>query len=386
LKSVAALAVRKGVVGERPIVNLENVASGLGSLVGECPIGLSSDMLAFEVGDVLFSKLRPYLAKSFLVAQPMFGTAEFLSIVPGPLVDARFLRYVTLSEPWVDWANATSYGTKMPRTSWEAMGEFRLDWPSHDQQRHIADWLDDQVARLDRAVQLRDRQIGLATEWRASALGELFAGDWTLTRLKHLVRRGISYGVLVPRFVENGGVRLIRVSDLEELPKRADALVQIETEQSLEYRRTVVSSGDVLVTVVGATAGKAAVVPEIAAGSNVSRAIARLQVAEGSIDSRLLWGWTLTPDYWRQVELAISNATAQPLLNIGDLSNFQIRVPINASESARASNRVGEIVETHARLSRAAVRSSALLREKRQALITAAVTGQFDVTTARSVA
>lgn len=143
---------------ELPVVNLDGIGQGTGSLIETPEIAAADGHLRFHPGDVLFSKLRPYLAKSWLVDCDSHGTSELLAFTPGSDVDARFLLYVTLSSPWLEWAEVTSYGTKMPRTSWENLADYRIWTPPLEVQRRIADFLDDQVDRIDHAIQ----QIGRA--------------------------------------------------------------------------------------------------------------------------------------------------------------------------------------------------------------------------------
>ncbi len=285
-------------------LGLEHLESGSGRLsVDPLPSKEAPDALVYEADDVLFGKLRPYLAKSYLATQHGTCTSELLVMRAGPAIDPRFLHYLTLSAPFLGWAATTSYGSQMPRTSWEAMSDFATWLPEVDEQRRVAAFLDVETTRIDRLSELRGSTAELVKAWRQSALSELFSTQgWQQEKLKHLLVRGICYGVLVPNFVPSDGVPLIRVSDLDDLRHRAVELVQIDRAQSNEYRRTVVEVGDLLVTVVGATAGKAALVPEVARGFNISRAVARVRLATG-VDPYLVWTWTLAPHFLEQVAL-----------------------------------------------------------------------------------
>ena len=57
-----------------------------------------------------------------------------------------------MAAPFVEWAVATSEGTKMPRTSWEKVGEYRAWVPSLLEQRTIADFLDIETGRVDHLI------------------------------------------------------------------------------------------------------------------------------------------------------------------------------------------------------------------------------------------
>ena len=160
LRRIASLRVEPS-CENRPLITLEAVGQGTGQLVEAPTTSEPVGQIRFEPGDVLFGKLRPYLAKSWLVEYPCHGSSEFLALVPGPMIAPEYLRYVALSQPWSEHAEVTSYGTKMPRTSWEAIGELSIPLPPLEEQRRIANYLDDQTTRIDQAIQLRQQQLQL---------------------------------------------------------------------------------------------------------------------------------------------------------------------------------------------------------------------------------
>jgi type I restriction enzyme S subunit len=137
----------------------------------------------------------------------------------------------------------------------------------------------------------------------------------------------------------------------------------------------LVEAGDVLVSVVGSV-DKCAVVPPTLAGANVARAVARLRPS-ADLSPELLEAWMLTPSYLRQVALATGSDTAQPTLNMGDLANFRLHLP----ESRAGMERLTAEIQERRAVADAALRAIdhqvALLHERRQALLTAAVTGKL---------
>ena len=307
-------------------------------------------------------------------------------IRPGREVDPRFLYWTLRSQPVREQAAIAATGVTRFGLRQDGIKNVTMHLPDLADQRRVANFLDKETARIDRLLALLGRRLSLLAAWRASALSAtLTEAGARASRLKYLLRRSICYGVLVPAFVPSGGVPLIRVSNLDDLDGAAPTLVQIEHSQAMEYRRTLVKSGDLLIAVVGATAGKAAIVPVVAEGFNVSRAVARVQLLE-DLDPFLVWCWTQSSEFLRQVALATSSATAQPLLNVGDLSNFAVTLPNDAGSRARAVARAREVESRHRRLSRSTLAQISLLKERREAVTAAAVTGQLDVATARGVA
>lgn len=263
----------------------------------------------------------------------------------------------------------TAYGVLLPKP------------PSLTEQRRIADFLDVETSRIDRLRNRRRRQLGLLVARESVKLSDAFRSCKTgrETRLKYLMRVKPRYGVLVPSFVDEG-VRFIRVNDLLDLSGRAQSLAQIPSELSKQYARTVTLPGDVLLSVVG-TMGRAAVVPPELAGANVARAVASLRPLE-AIDPHLVATWLRTSDFLRQALDATGSDTAQPTLGMEDLGNIRLVWPSDTGDQNHLALRVTEIQEAHAKLATTLERQNELLVRRRQALITAAVTGQFDVFTA----
>lgn len=167
LKNLVTHIVEKNDGTLREFVALENLHSGSGSLnSGELEFKAAEDSLQHKKGDVLFSKLRPYLAKSHLAKVARTGTSELMVLRAGRDLDSRYLFYTSLSRPWIDWAVATSYGSKMPRTSWEGMADYRLHVPPLEEQRRIADFLDAETSRIDELVALTRVQLTVLAERR----------------------------------------------------------------------------------------------------------------------------------------------------------------------------------------------------------------------------
>ena len=124
LKGIVSCPVVKGDGIACPFVALEHIRSASGAV---CPDfewspQSSEDCIFFRAGDVLFGKLRPYLRKYLQADRNGCCQSELLVLRPRDMrLSTRFLFYAVQSEPFIAWADATSYGVKMPRTSWEVL-------------------------------------------------------------------------------------------------------------------------------------------------------------------------------------------------------------------------------------------------------------------------
>lgn len=123
-------------------VGLEHVASGRFVRVGQ---GKASDVqsakYAFQPGDMLYGKLRPYLDKAVLAQDAGICTTELLVLRPKEGVDPHFLVCVVHAPSFVEHAISGTTGVQHPRTSWHHIRDFELPDFDSDEQTKIANLL-----------------------------------------------------------------------------------------------------------------------------------------------------------------------------------------------------------------------------------------------------
>lgn len=145
-------------------IGLEHIASWTGQLADDSSIRPEGLVGAFRSGDVLFGKLRPYLAK---VAAPDFDgvcSTEALILRPRRGISQAFLRYCLSSPSFIDRVNSATFGVKMPRASWENLGRETIWLPSALEQQRIAAFLDAETARIDALIGKKHQMLALFSE------------------------------------------------------------------------------------------------------------------------------------------------------------------------------------------------------------------------------
>ena len=92
--------------------------------------GLASGKFRFEQGDILFGKLRPYFHK--VGVAPLDGVCSTDIVVISPKWDNwfGFVLCNVSSSAFVNYTDAASTGTKMPRTKWADMDRYKVTLPS----------------------------------------------------------------------------------------------------------------------------------------------------------------------------------------------------------------------------------------------------------------
>lgn len=173
LKRMAVQVVRKADPSDRnrPYTGLEHIESGTGRRKAD---GEETDPEAanlFEPGDVLFGKLRPYLAKVYLSDHQGRCTSEALVLRPRPNeMSGRYLRHLLLSQPFLNLVDSSTYGAKMPRANWDFIGNAKIPTPPISAQRLIADFLDQKTEAIDGLIAKKERFIELLQEKRQALI------------------------------------------------------------------------------------------------------------------------------------------------------------------------------------------------------------------------
>lgn len=127
---------------------------------------VASAKLKFEKGDVLFGKLRPYFKKVGLAPVDGICSSDILVIRSIRPVLRAFVLMVLSSPEFIDYTEAVSAGTRMPRVSWADVAKYQLQEPSdeaaeafeHDA-RPILDLITSQIHESRSLVELRELMI-----------------------------------------------------------------------------------------------------------------------------------------------------------------------------------------------------------------------------------
>jgi type I restriction enzyme S subunit len=117
---------------------------------------------AFQQGDVLYGKLRPYLDKAVLAEWDGICSTDILVIRAQSNLLPEFLAYLLHTSQFIAYAISTTTGVNHPRTSWKALQKFPIPLPPLSEQREIA-----------RMLQAVDAKIA-AEQTRRAALEDLF--------------------------------------------------------------------------------------------------------------------------------------------------------------------------------------------------------------------
>ena len=168
LKRHARLITDRATVRRRAVA-LENVEGWSGRFV-ETEGEFEGEGIAFEAGDILFGKLRPYLAKVLLPDFSGEAVGDFHVLRTGDALIPRFTQYQMLQREFISVIDGSTFGSKMPRASWEALGGTRVVVPPRDEQFLVATFLDRETAKIDALIAKQEKLLTLLAEKRQATI------------------------------------------------------------------------------------------------------------------------------------------------------------------------------------------------------------------------
>ena len=119
-------------------IGLENIESKTGMYLATEDVEIDGAALKFNEGNVLFGKLRPYLAKVLLANFEGRCSTEILVLETiGSIINNRYLKNVLLTPTFIDEVNSSTYGSKMPRANWSFIGNTLIPLPPLNEQEVI---------------------------------------------------------------------------------------------------------------------------------------------------------------------------------------------------------------------------------------------------------
>ncbi len=134
------------------ILDLEDIEKDTGKVIQKLTKkerNSASTKHLFHKGQVLYSKLRPYLNKVVLADDDGYCTSEILPLDFESIIIPNYARYFIMSPTFLKYANHCSYGVKMPRLGTPDGKKAVFTVPPINEQKKIADKIDQLFSALD---------------------------------------------------------------------------------------------------------------------------------------------------------------------------------------------------------------------------------------------
>ena len=313
----------------------------------------------------------------------VIDTAYFIDSSHTPH-NVRWLYYVLLNAD----LKSLSRDVGVPGLSRESAYEARvLSAPMLEDQRRIANFLDDQVARIEYAINESLTASSLLRERAKSSLCNALLVTSKKKRVQ--VRRMIEDevpGIWGAEPTGDADVRVARVADFDRSAYTVPAIPTYRFVYAQQAKRRLLRRGDVLLEKSGGTpdrpVGVAVLFEDDSRPTVCSNFISRIRPIS-NIDGRYL-ALMLAAMYEARWNGGYYTQTTG-IQNLDSQAYLRLLVPSRAlAEQQAIVTHVDETLRTSNQLDRLFVHQRELLEERKRALITAAVMGDFDVSSAGS--
>lgn len=381
------------------LVAPNHIESGTGRLVGResaAKQGADSGKYIVKAGQIMYSKIRPALNKAAVAVEDGLCSADMYSMSFRQRVDPVYALYQMLARPFHHFASVTSGRVKMPKVNREELSNAPWLVPPLREQRLIAGYLDLEAAQIDALIGKQERLIGTLSERRATVVDNLVlpgassvepdaTQTWGGHRAVGPALAALPKGWRTVRFKaalerveyrnERGDMKMMSLKSSGEVVSRSLLGERQEPDPSSIPRYLAVRPGNLVVNpmwLIGGAVGVSGVLGAVSPDYRVFR-------SRGLHHPRYLHHLLRSRPYRQQYVLYTrANTTFDRRVQQPDLDNLPLPVPPIAEQAIIAQEIDKQTARIDALVTKAE-RFIALAKERRSALITAAVTGQIDV-------
>ena len=364
-------------------------------LYGSTGIIGSTNNLDYNGIFVLIARVGANAGKTHIAKGKMGITDNTLIVNYIPIINYKFLFYMLSN---YDFKTLT-IGSGQPLITGNDVKNIKFCIPNLNEQKQIANYLDNKIAKIDETIAKNEELIQLLEEKRIALINQAVTKglnpdvpmkdsgiEWIgeipkqyiVTKLKFLTSK-IGSGKTPKGGSEiyvSEGIPLLRSQNIHFDSIRLDDVVFITNEINQDMISTVVKNHDVLLNITGASIGRCNYIDNIDT-ANVNQHVCIVRPNEKIFYKYL--NYFLQSECGQNQVFSNQNGTSREGLNFEELSNFYIILPKDINEQKRLAlyleNEINKIYSTINKIEE----NIHLLEEYKTSLIHHVVTGKIDV-------
>lgn len=254
---------------------------------------------AIEVGDILFARTGATVGKSHLIDR-----VESPSVFASYLIRLRcsegvllpqFAAWYFQSKDYWEQISEGSEGTGQPNFNGTKLAALTLPLPPLREQRRIVEQLDLLAARLARARSELDKATLAASQLRGAVLSRVFLLEdelvhplTTLGEITSRITKGSS-----PRWqgfeYQAHGTLFVRSQNVGWGKLTLEDPVYLSPRFNEKCTNSIIRKNDILLNIVGASIGRAAIASEDVVGANCNQAVAIIRPTSAEDAKYIMW-------------------------------------------------------------------------------------------------
>lgn len=352
-----------------------------------------------RASDFMFDGESVLLGRKGTIDKPLYINGPFWAVDTmfyTKIADDAFPKFVYYSALTIPFG-LYSTNTALPSMAGEDLSSHVVVAPKIEEQKTIAVGVDRETARIDALITKKTRFIELLKEKRQAIIthavtqgldpnatmkdsGVEWIGEvpehWGITRIKHATLHVVDCLHTTPTYGGNVQFPAVRTADIDRGRLFLDQTRLVSRDVYEErIQRMKPLAGDILYSREGERFGMAALVPE-GVDLCLGQRMMMFRIHPTSDSAYIMW--VLNSDSVYQQVVERTGGSTSPHVNISDVINFHIPIPPLAEQQQIATH-IQKSMEVFDAITAKSQCSIDLLKERRAAFITAAVTGQIDL-------
>lgn len=383
-----------------PKIGLEHIESWTGRFIKN-KTEFEGDGISFQEQDILFGKLRPYLAKVYLAEFAGKAVGDFFVFRPESNIQPEYGYRFLLSRNFIEITNSSTFGSKMPRVSPEFISNLDTIIPSFEEQTAIANYLDRKTTEIDELIADKKCLLELYEEEKTAIINQAvtkginpnvpmkdsgieWLGEipehWEVKQFRHCITiltdftANGSFASLAANvnYLSSGYSRLVRLTDLRVNLSNEGIYVDEHAHNFLS--KSELFGGEILLANVGAYAGLVIQMPYFEGKFTLGPNMFLIRVNQNSDYMNFMLNSAPVNSNLRNIALS----SAQPKLNKDDIKGLRLVLPPIHEQDLIVNWLNIECARIDAKKAKTE-KLIELLTEYRTALISEVVTGKIKV-------
>ena len=350
-------------------------------------------------GDTIVSTVRTYLKAVWYAEDPgdnLICSTGFAVLTPKQGTVPKFASYVAQSAPFTDQVTAESVGIAYPAIGEKKLGDLQIGLPPPEEQTAIVRYLDEADQQIQAYISAKKKLIALLAEQRQAVIhqavtqgldpnvklkpsGVEWLGDmpehWDDNNLSFLSKR-VQNGTTPPtdqqRYYENGTIPWYGPSSWTIQDEAAWPIRKLNVDAFNEGKARLIQKHALLVVVIGATAGRMALLPK---DGSTNQQITAFEIDNSKAFPQFLLHQMRQAQHWLR---ATASTATIPIISSNSISKLPAKIP-PLSEQSKILEHIQKETRSIDAATELSHRQITIMEEYHTRLIADVVTGKLDV-------
>ena len=287
-----------------------------------------------ELGDVIFATTRPTLRRVSLIDDVFNGaicSTGFCVLRPNKDISSKWIFYGLQNNAFYNYIEPLQTGASYPAVTDSIVKAYTLPIPPLSEQQSIVDYLDSAFAKIDTMKANAEKALNEAKALFQASLKEMLEPKegWEkkiVKDLSFLITKGSSPKWQGNSYVNSEGILFVTSENVREGCLEFNPAKFVDNSFNIKQRRSILKKFDVLVNIVGASIGRAAIFDLDVENANINQAVCLIRLNWDKILPTYLC-FFLNSDYAFKQYASMVKDAARANLSLENIGSLEIGIP-----------------------------------------------------------